>query len=164
MLDEDAQILAALDSATPAATYYGGTATAENQLTSSMAFASSLLAEAFTAVQQKGYALNPGDLLCVMHPVQYQALLQDSHINQDLYYGSTGPIQQGVVPQVYGIDIVRSTKVPNGTGAGSPPATTYHAQVFLKATGKADPNSLGVGGAASLGVSRELDDRGVEKD
>ena len=49
-----------------------------------------------------------------------------------------------------------STKTPTGTGAGSPAITTYHAQVFLKATAKSDPNGLGIGGAVGLGISREL--------
>ncbi|MDG6923612.1 MAG: phage major capsid protein [Nitrososphaerota archaeon] len=156
LIDEDAQILNALDSATPYATYYASTATSESQLTTSMTFTASLLAQAFSGIQTAGYALNPGDLVCVMHPVQYQALLQDSHINQYLYFGSAGAIQQGVVPQVYGIDIVRSTKVPTGTGSGSPAATTYHAQVFLKASAKGDPNGIGIGGSVGLGIQREL--------
>ncbi|MHB2036965.1 MAG: hypothetical protein ACYCPW_09545, partial [Nitrososphaerales archaeon] len=156
LIDEDAQILIGLDAATPYATYYAGGVTSESTLASSDTFTASLLAQAFSGIQTAGYALNPGDLVCVMHPVQYQALLQDSHINQYLYFGSAGAIQQGVVPQVYGIDIVRSTKIPTGTGSGSPPVTTYHAQVFLKASGKGDPNGLGIGGSVGLAVSREL--------
>ena len=92
----------------------------------------------------------------VLHPVQYDGLLKDTAISQYLYFGSVGPIQQAVIPQVYGVDVVRSTKVPTGTGAGSPAITTYHAQVFLKATAKSDPNGLGIGGAVGLGISRDL--------
>jgi hypothetical protein len=158
LIDEDAQILTALDgaSASDAGTVYAGTATSEATLTSSMTFAGALLAQAMTLIQQKGYALNPGDLVACVHAVQYDALLQDSHINQYLYFGSAGPIQQGVVPQVYGVDIVRSTKVPTGTGSGSPVPTTYHAQVFLKAGYKGNASGQGIGGAVALAISRDL--------
>ncbi len=158
LIDEDNTILAALDgaSASDAGTVFAGGVTSEASLTSSDTMTGSLMANAMALIQEKGYSLNPGDLVCVMHPVQYQGLLADTHINQYLYFGSVGPIQQGVVPQVYGVDVVRSTKVPTGTGSGSPVPTTYHAQVFLKASAKGDANGLGVGGAVGLGISRDL--------
>ena len=158
LIDEDNTILAALDgaSASDAGTVFAGGVTSEASLTSADTMTGSLLANAMSLIQEKGYSLNPGDLVCAMHPVQYQGLLADTHINQYLYFGSVGPIQQGVVPQVYGVDIVRSTKVPTGTGSGSPVPTTYHAQVFLKASAKGDANGLGVGGAVGLGISRDL--------
>ncbi len=156
LLDEDKTILTALDNDTPAATVFGGTATAESQLTSSMTFTPALLATSLTDIQEQGYSISPGDLVIALHPVQYDALLTNTAISQYLYFGSVGPIQQAVIPQLYGIDIVRSTKVPTGTGSGSPVPTTYHAQVFLKATAKSDPNGLGIGGAVGLGISRDL--------
>src|SRR5579875_3521698 len=139
LIDEDNTILSALDAATPAATLYGDeSVSSESNITSSMTFAAKRLASALREVQKKGYAINPGDLVAVLHPVQYDALLKDTSISQYLYFGSVGPIQQAVIPQVYGVDVVRSTKVPTGTGAGSPAITTYHAQVFLKASAKGD--------------------------
>lgn len=158
LIDEDSVILTALDgaSATDAGTVYAAGVASEASLTSADTMLGKYLNSAMSLIQQKGYALQPGDLVCAMHPVQYQGLLSDSAINQYLYFGSIGPIQQGVVPQVYGIDVVRSTKVPTGTGSGSPVPTTYHAQVFLKASAKGNPNGLGVGGGIGLGVSRDL--------
>lgn len=157
LIDEDNIILAACDAATPAATLYGDeTVTAESSITSSMTFKGARLASALREIQRKGYAINPGDLVVVLHPVQYDSLLKDGSISQYLYFGSAGPIQQGVIPQVYGVDVVRSTKIPTGTGSGSPAIETYHAQVFLKAQAKAGPLGLGIGGSVSLGVSRDL--------
>lgn len=157
LIDEDNTILSALDAATPAATLYGDeSVSAESSISSSMTFAAKRLASALREVQKKGYPIGPGDLIAVLHPVQYDALLKDTSISQYLYFGSFGPIQQAVIPQVYGIDVVRSTKVPVGTGAGSPAITTYHAQVFLKASAKGDAMGLGVGGAAALAISRDL--------
>ncbi|MHB1907767.1 MAG: phage major capsid protein [Nitrososphaerales archaeon] len=155
LIDEDNTILTALDAATPAASLYGDeSVTVEANITSAMTFKGARLASAMREIQKKGYALNPGDLIAVLHPVQYDALLKDSAISQYLYFGSVGPIQQGVVPQVYGVDIVRSSRVPTGLGSGS--ITTYHAQVFLKSSAKGDPNGIGSGGAAALGVNRSL--------
>ncbi|MHB8565733.1 MAG: phage major capsid protein [Nitrososphaerales archaeon] len=157
LIDEDNTILAACDGATPAATLYGDeTVTAESSITSAMVFKGARLASALREIQKKGYAMNPGDAVAVLHPVQYDALLKDTAISQYLYFGSAGPIQQGVVPQVYGVDVVRSTKIPLGTGSGSPAITTYHAQVFLKAQAKGSPQGLGIGGSVALAVSREL--------
>ncbi|HZW58249.1 MAG TPA: hypothetical protein VFF30_18315 [Nitrososphaerales archaeon] len=157
LIDEDSTILTALDGATPADTLYGDeSVSGESSITSSMTFAAKRLASALREIQKKGYSIGPGDLVACLHPVQYDALLKDTAISQYLYFGSVGPIQQAVIPQVYGVDVVRSTKVPTGTGAGSPAITTYHAQVFLKASAKGDPNGLGVGGTAALGISRDL--------
>jgi hypothetical protein len=157
LIDEDSAILTALDSATPAATLYGDeSVTSEGSITTSMTFAPARLASALKNIQLQGYAIGPGDLVAVLHPVQYDALLKSTAINEYLNFGSTGPIQQGVLPQVYGVDIVRSSKVPSTTD-GSSGATVYHAQVFLKAQYKGtDPASLGVGGAVGLGISRDL--------
>ncbi|MDG6995192.1 MAG: hypothetical protein JRN52_04640 [Nitrososphaerota archaeon] len=157
LIDEDNTILAALDAATPADTLYGDeSVTSENSITSSMTFKGARLASALREIQKKGYAINPGDLVAVLHPVQYDALLKDTAISQYLYFGSAGPIQQGVIPQVYGVDVVRSTKIPTGMGAGSPAITTYHAQVFLKAQAKGGPTSIGIGGSCAMAVSRQL--------
>jgi hypothetical protein len=158
LLDEDSTILTALDTATPASTLYGDeSVSSEGSITSTMTFKGARLASSLREIQKKGYAVNPGDLVAVLHPVQYDGLLKDTAISQYLYFGSIGPIQQGVVPQVYGVDVVRSTKVPTGSGSGSPAITTYHAQVFLKASYKGNmPAGLGVGGTAALGISRDL--------
>lgn len=127
----------------------------DTSLVAADTFKPSCLAEAFTLIQEQGYALNPGDLVAVLHPVQYQALLENTAISQYLYFGSIGPIQQGVIPQVYGIDIVRSGEVPQSTNGSSVP--TYHAQVFMKASFKGNqPAGLGVGGAVGMGISRDL--------
>ncbi|MGI0084993.1 MAG: hypothetical protein ACREBQ_07920, partial [Nitrososphaerales archaeon] len=156
LIDEDSIILTALDGATPASTLYGDeSVTTEATITSSMTFVGKRLASALRDIQKKGYAINPGDLVACLHPVQYDGLLKDTSISQYLYFGSIGPIQQGVVPQVYGVDVVRSTKVPTGLGSGS--ITTYHAQVFLKASFKGNvPAGLGVGGSCALAISRDL--------
>jgi hypothetical protein len=156
LIDEDAQILTALDAATPAATLYGDeTVNSESQITSSMTFAAKRLASALREITRKGYVVMPGDAVAVLHPVQYDALLKDSNITQYLYFGSTGPIQAGTIPQVYGVNVVRSTKVPTGSGSGSPPITTYHAQVFLKPSYQG-ADGIGAGGTVGLGISRDL--------
>jgi hypothetical protein len=141
-------------------TYQYGTqssAISDTSLGASDTFKPSCLADAFTLIQEQGYALNPGDLVAVLHPVQYQSLLESSAINQYLYFGSVGPIQQGVIPQVYGIDLVRSNAVPTSNNGATPALTTYHAQVFMKTSFKGDqPAALGVGGSAGLAVNRQL--------
>jgi hypothetical protein len=181
LLDEDSQILSALEAAnnakgpadypsTAGIVFSGGgsadttvpynsqsTAIVDTSLVAADTFKPSCLAEAFTLIQEQGYALNPGDLVAVLHPVQYQSLLENSAISQYMLFGSVGPIQQGVIPQVYGIDIVRSSYVATSNNGASPPVTTYHAQVFMKTSFKGDqPGALGVGGAVAMGISRDL--------
>jgi hypothetical protein len=181
LIDEDTQILTATEAAnnakgpvdypsTAGVVFSGGgsadtivaynssaSALSDTSLVAADTFKPSCLAEAFTLIQEQGYALNPGDLVAVLHPVQYQALLENSAISQYLYFGSVGPIQQGVIPQVYGIDLIRSTAVPTSNNGASPAVTTYHAQVFMKTSFKGDqPAALGVGGAVAMGISRDL--------
>ena len=181
LIDEDSQILTATEAAnnakgpvdypsTAGVVFSGGSGgdtivpynTSSSALTDTLLLATdtmkpSCIAEAFTLIQEQGYALNPGDLVCVMHPVQYQALLENTAISQYLYFGSVGPVQQGVIPQVYGIDLIRSGEVPTSNNGGSPAVPTYHAQVFMKTSFKGDqPGALGVGGAVAMGISRDL--------
>jgi Phage capsid family len=180
LLDEDNQIVTALETQNNSGSYKGSSTAgvifangtsgqyvantpstnnsgADSNIGSTYIFQAAYLNAALMLVQEQGYATNPGDLVCILHPVQYQDLLTDSHVNQYLYFGSIGPIQQGVVPQVYGIDIVRSTYIPTASGGGSPAATVYHAQVFLKTSFKGDqPAALGVGGSVGMGISRDL--------
>src|SRR5487761_229784 len=67
LIDEDNTIHQALDgaSATDAGTVFAGGVTSEANLTSSDVMKGSLLANAMSLIQQKGYSLNPGDLVCV---------------------------------------------------------------------------------------------------
>lgn len=180
LIDEDSQIITALETQNNSGSYDGSTTAgvifansasggmlintptnnsggADSGIGATYVFAPIFLAESLTLVQSQGYAVNPGDLVAVLHPVQYQDLLASTAINQYLYFGSVGPIQQGVVPQVYGIDIVRSSKIPTGSGSGSPAAVVYHAQIFMKTSFKGDqPGALGVGGSVGMGISRDL--------
>jgi hypothetical protein len=180
LLDEDNQIITALEAQNNSGSYKGSTTAgvifasgtsgqyiantpsannsgADSGIGSTYIFQAAYLNAALMLIQAQGYATNPGDIVAVIHPVQFQDLLTDSHVNQYLYFGSVGPIQAGVVPQVYGIDLVRSTYVPTGSGSGSPAAVVYHAQVFLKTSFKGDqPASLGVGGSVGMGISRDL--------
>ncbi|MCX8192029.1 MAG: phage capsid protein, partial [Nitrososphaerales archaeon] len=84
------------------------------------------------------------DLVAVIHPKQYQDLLQDETIKTAMQFGALSNLEEGVVAKLYGIDIVVSTKVPTGFGSGTPPVTTYRAFVFKKEE------------AVGLGISRNL--------
>ena len=141
LVDEDSTILAALDAASgsDAGTIFSGVATSEANV--SVSFAPNFLVYSIGLIGSKGYDVRPGDLVCVMHPVQFQSLLTWGYQSYAAY-GSTVPMQLGVIKQMFGISIILSTKVPTGTGLNG--VTTYHAQVFLKAS------------AVGLGVSREL--------
>ena len=141
LTDEDGTILSALDAAssTDAGTIFSGGATSESNV--SVSFAPNFLVYSIGLIGSKGYDIHPGDLVCVMHPVQFQSLLTWGYQSY-MAYGSTVPMQKGLLKQMFGIDIVLSTKIPTGIGSGG--AVTYHAQVFLKAS------------AVGLGVSREL--------
>ena len=108
-----------------------------------MTFAAARIKKAIKLVASQGYDTSPGNLVCVLHPQQTHSLLGDSNITQAMQFGGAEPIREGQIPKLYGVDLVQSTKVPTGTGAGTPPATTYHAFVFSRE-------------ALGLGVSRNL--------
>ncbi|MEM2430124.1 MAG: hypothetical protein QW372_01835 [Nitrososphaerales archaeon] len=144
VLDEDEVILSALDNVTPAAVIYGGDATAENQIDSNDKIDEDDFSKALKEICEEGYEVAPGDLVAVLHPKQYQDLLESPGIKAAMQYGTLSNLEEGVVARLYGIDILISTKVPIGSGSGTPPITTYHAFVFKK------KESVG------LGISRNL--------
>ncbi len=145
ILDEDNQILTALDNATGlAGTLYGDESVgAESSVTSSMTFASARLRNAREKIASQGFDVSPGNLVCVLDPVQYKALLAEANIAQAMQFGNPNAIQQGGPIRLFGIDVVESTEVPTGTGSLG--ITTYHAFVYAKN-----------GTSAGLGISRNL--------
>lgn len=159
ILDEDGVILSALDAASGiAATIYGGNKTSENQITASDTIKASDIAKAFTKIMEQGFAVIPGDLVCVLSPKQYHDLLQDTAVQNAFQYGSLGGgLEEGVVGRLYGVDIAVSTKVPTGSGSGSPPVTTYHAFVFKKR----EAVGLGIGRSLLIETERRVDERKV---
>ena len=140
LYDEDNLILTEANSATPAATLYGDESVgAEGSVTSAMTFAPARIASAIKNITNKGY--DPADLVAVLHPVQFDALLKHSDVRQAHIFGEKTQIT-GVIPSVYGVEVRRSTKVPTGTGSGT--TTTYHAAVYKK------------GITFGLGVSKDM--------
>lgn len=147
VLDEDGVILSALDAisnANLAAVIYGGDAIAEGNVDSNDKIDEDIFSKALKEICEEGYEVKPGDLVAVIHPKQYQDLLQSPGIKMAMQYGTLSNLEEGVVARLYGIDIVISTKVPTGSGSGTPPITTYHAFVFKKDE------------AVGLGISRNL--------
>jgi N4-gp56 family major capsid protein len=146
VLSEDEKILAALNSASGiAGTLFGGNATQESEVDSTDIISPDLIPKALKLVQDNGYATEPGTFVLVVSPKQYQDLITNSAIQTALQYGTLGGgLEQGVVGRLYGVDIVVSSKVPTGTGAGTPAITTYHAHLFAKNE------------AVGLGISRNL--------
>ncbi|MDW8044713.1 MAG: phage capsid protein [Nitrososphaerota archaeon] len=143
ILDEDGVVLSTLDAATGiAATIYGGDATSEATIDSNDKINADLFSRALKEILEEGY--DGEDLVAVIHPKQYQDLLQDETIKTAMQFGALSNLEEGVVAKLYGIDIVISTKVPTGSGSGSPPVTTYHGFVFKKEE------------AVGLGISRNL--------
>jgi hypothetical protein len=125
---------------------YGTGVATESVVTSSMPMTGATLADAQATIKLNGYA--PDNLVCVMDPVQFRALLKDTtYLNRLISFGpGTDPSQsylaQGVIPEIDGIEIRQSTLTVNrASGSGSPATTTHHAWVYKK--------GLAVGMAAS---------------
>jgi len=145
LYDEDGLILGSVGSGgfenalsnVPAANkYYGdGTVSAENQVTSTMVFAAKAAAFAQKAIKTQGYA--PDNLVLVLHPKQFNDLLNDSNIVRYLqwWFGSSDSgqalIAQGIIPNLYGLEVRQSTLVKTATGTTAG-VTTYHAWAYKK--------------------------------
>ncbi len=142
VIQEDTLVLTTLDGVS---TGYAGrlfgdeSVSAETNITSTMTFKAARLRTAIQKLNEKGY--NSEGATAVVHPVQWKALLADSDVQKTIDYQDE-VIRSGVIPELYGFEIRRSTKVPTGTGSGS--VTTYHAQIYLPQL------------TAGLGVSRDL--------
>jgi hypothetical protein len=138
ILDEDDKTLTELNNITVgnlAADIFGGNATAENQIDSGDTFAASLLAKAKRAIARKGWsqAYVPGGLVCVISPEQHEQLITDSGITRFVETVNEGAqLREGMLQRVHGIDIFVSSKVPTGTGAGTPAVTTHRAFVYAR--------------------------------
>ena len=147
VLDEDEEILGKLDALAPedmASVIYGdGSVSSESDITSGMTFRAKRISEAVMAISREGYGIEPGSLVAVLSPKQYQDLLEDSDVKAAMQYGALKGLDSGVVGRLYGVDLAVSTKVPTGSGSGTPAITTYHSFVFKK-------------GAVGLGISRNL--------
>ena len=128
-LKEDEQILSALDSASPAATLYGGDATSESGVDAADVFSPDLIAKALKEIMEEGYGTRPGSCVLVVHPKQYQALLTNSQFTNAATLGSPEVVRTGQITSYMGVDILVSSKVPTGSGNG---VTTYHAFLFRK--------------------------------
>lgn len=129
--DEDKLILAELNTNTYV--HYAGGKTAENSLTASDKLT---LAELITAkrklIDNAKYVPDVGDIVLVCSPKQYFDLLSDTGILKALEYGSDEPVKTGVITKVLGVgEILVTDNVPTGSGSGTPPITTYHAQLII---------------------------------
>lgn len=138
ILDEDDKVLTELNAITVgnlAGSFFGGTQTAESGITSADVMTAKLLAKAKRAIARKGWtqALVPGGLVCVMSPEQHEQLITDSNVSRFVETTSNGSqLREGAVDRIHGIDIMVSSKVPTGTGAGSPAVTTHRAFVYAR--------------------------------
>lgn len=124
---EDNQILSTLDTGLTNKSYQGQTA--EASITSSNTFTAAFLSGALKSISSRGIF---GNLVAVLHPVQFDALLNDSNIQRYVQYYPPAIIASGLIPNLFGIEIRRSTQSVTGSGAGSPAITTYHAPVYKK--------------------------------
>lgn len=140
LLDEDEVVLTELNGLTVAnlaGSFFGGNATAENQIDSGDTFSSDLLAKAKRAIGRMGWrrAYVPGALKCVMSPEQHEQLITDTSISRFVETTQEGrQLREGLVERVHGVDILVSSAIPTGTGAGTPPVTTHRAFVYLEQT------------------------------
>jgi hypothetical protein len=138
LLDEDDKILTELNAITVgnlAADIFGGNATAENQIDSGDTFTANLLAKAKRAIARKGWsqALIPSGLVCVMSPEQHEQLITDAGITRFVETVNEGnQLREGILQRVHGVDIFVSSKVPTGSGAGTPAVTTHRAFVYVR--------------------------------
>jgi len=110
---------------------YGRTSEAAILTTDVMAL--SVLTDAQEIMTAQGYS--PDNAVEVMHPAQFRKLLQDSNVNRLISFGpNTTPSQawvaQGVIPELVGFEIRRSTLLITGTGTSS--STTFHSWAYKK--------------------------------
>ncbi len=128
-LKEDEVILSKLEAVSePAAVLYAGGKASEADLTASDVFTPDLVAKAIGAVMSKGYPVKRGDLTLVVHPKQFQDLLQNAQFTNAAMWGGPEVVREGRLREFLGVNIVVSTKVPTGTSSDG--TTTYHAFVF----------------------------------
>mgnify|MGYP000097141582 CR=1 FL=1 len=130
-LKEDEVILSKLEdmgSDELAAVLIAGDKASEDELTASDVLTPELIAKAVGAVLAKGYIVRPGDLTLVIHPKQYQDLLQNAQFTNAAALGSAEVVRTGRLTQYMGVNIVVSTKIPIGTSTDG--TATYHAFVF----------------------------------
>ncbi|MCS7142419.1 MAG: hypothetical protein NZ920_01300 [Aigarchaeota archaeon] len=111
-------------------TIYGdGSVDSESEVTAEMKLSPSTLASARRRLME-GAGIDPGvEVAALISPKQYTDLLMHQEVKQLLSYGSDEPVKRGQIPTIYGIRLY-PFDVPSGTGAGTPPATTYRAIVF----------------------------------
>lgn len=91
------------------------------------------LADAQDAITLQGFA--PNNMVEVMQPQQFRKLMQDSNVNRVISFGpntnsSQSWIAQGVIPELVGFEIRRSTLGITGSGVAS--ITTYHSWAYIK--------------------------------
>jgi len=59
------------------------------------------------------YGLNPSDLLLVLSPSSYNALILETEVEDASSFGRPGTLQTGVLPRVYGITVIPTAEIPN---------------------------------------------------
>lgn len=68
-----------------------------------------------------------------MSPEQHEQLISDSGITRFVETVNQGSqLREGLIERVHGIDIFVSSKVPTGTGAGTPAVTTHRSFVYVR--------------------------------
>lgn len=133
---EDSYILDALDAALTAGTItnvvYGGSAASEAALVSTDTFTEDLISKAQQEVEIDKFRMNPGDWFVVMGIKQYGDLSRRDQFKQANVFGTRQLIETGKLPGWIGGELLKSSEINTGTGAGSPAATTYHAYACRK--------------------------------
>jgi len=112
---------------------FGYGRTAEGSIISTDVMALSVLTDAQEITTARGYS--PDNMVAVMHPAQFRKLMQDTNVNRLISFGpNTTPtaswVAQGVIPELLGMEIRRSTLMVTGTGSAT--ITTYHGWTFKK--------------------------------
>lgn len=129
----DELIINAVDSTDVTEVVYGGDATSENQIDALDTIDEDDIIEAVRRIKANSkFVIRPGDLVLVVHPKQYADLLKRDIVKKAMEFGGPEAVRQGVIPSLFGVQIVVSTLVKTGSGAGTPPTTTYHAIMFKK--------------------------------
>lgn len=65
------------------------------------------------------YGLNPSDLLLIVNPKDYNALILETEVEDASSFGRPGTLQTGVLPRVYGITVIPTAEIPNTYNAGA---------------------------------------------